>query len=71
MSNYEDNRARQRRLRSSSRDSDIVERVGAFLRFLAGPITYDQGVVDARTKAMERGSRIPGLPEFGLSEGFE
>jgi|TARA_Y100000015_G_scaffold3010_1_gene2817 hypothetical protein len=58
-------------LRSSSRDSDIVERVGAFLRFLAGPITYDQGVVDARTKAMERGSRIPGLPEFGLSEGFE
>jgi len=71
VSNYEDNRARQRRLRSSSRDSDIVERVGAFLRFLAGPITYDQGVVDARTKAMERGSRIPGLPEFGLSEGFE
>ena len=71
MSNYEDNRARQRRLRSSSRDSDIVDRVGAFLRFLAGPITYDQGVVDARTKAMERGSRIPGLPEFGLSEGFE
>ena len=71
MSNYEDNRAKQRRLRSSSRDSDIVDRVGAFLRFLAGPITYDRGVVDARTAAMERGSRITGLPEFGLSEGFE
>tara|TARA_A100001515_G_scaffold131603_1_gene119501 strand:+ start:339 stop:1094 length:756 start_codon:yes stop_codon:yes gene_type:complete len=49
----------------------INERVGGFLRFLFGPVLYNQGVVDARTKAMERGSRIPGLPEFGLSEGFK
>ena len=49
----------------------INERVGGFLRFLFGPLLYNQGVVDARTKAMERGSKIPFLPEFGLSEGFQ
>ena len=51
--------------------SPINERVGGFLRFLFGPALYNQGVVDARTKAMERGSKIPFLPEFGLSEGFQ
>ena len=51
--------------------SPINERVGGFLRFLFGPALYNQGVVDARIKAMERGSKIPFLPEFGLSEGFQ
>ena len=71
MSTYKDNRARQQKLRRSNQDPAVNDRVGAFLRFLAGPITYNQGVVDARIKAMERGSKIPFLPEFGLTEGFQ
>jgi hypothetical protein len=71
VSTYKDNRAKQQRLRRSNTDPAVNDRVGAFLRFLAGPITYNQGVVDARIKAMERGSKIPFLPEFGLTEGFQ
>ena len=71
MSTYKDNRARQQRVRRSNIDPAVNDRVGAFLRFLAGPITYNQGIVDARTKAMERGPKIPFLPEFGLTEGVQ
>lgn len=71
MSTYADNRRRQQRLRGTNQKSPVQDRIGAFLNFLAGPVTYNQGVVDARVKAMERGSKIPFLPEFGLSEGFQ
>lgn len=71
MSTYADNRRRQQRLRGTNQKSPVQDRIGAFLNFLAGPVTYNQDVVDARVKAMERGSKIPFLPEFGLSEGFQ
>ena len=71
MSTYADNRARQQRVRGTNQKSRVQDRVGAFLNFLAGPATYNQGVVDARVKAMERGSKIPFMPEFGLSEGIQ
>lgn len=71
MSTYEDNRLKQKRLRGSDKNSSVQDRIGAFLNLLAGPVTYNQDVVDARVEAMERGSRIPFLPEFGLSEGFQ
>jgi hypothetical protein len=58
-------------LRGTNQKSPVQDRIGAFLNFLAGPLTYNQDVVDARVKAMERGSKIPFLPEFGLSEGFQ
>ena len=71
MSTYADNRRRQQRLRGTNQKSPVQDRIGAFLNFLAGPVTYNQDVVDARVKAMERGSKIPFLPEFGLDEGFQ
>jgi hypothetical protein len=71
VSTYADNRRRQQRLRGTNQKSTVQDRIGAFLNFLAGPVTYNQDVVDARVKAMERGSKIPFLPEFGLSEGFQ
>ena len=71
MSTYADNRRRQQRLRGTNQKSPVQDRIAAFLNFLAGPVTYNQDVVDARVKAMERGSKIPFLPEFGLSEGFQ
>ena len=71
MSTYEDNRLKQKRSRGSDKNPSIQDRIGAFLNFLAGPVKYNQDVVDARVKAMERGSRIPFLPELGLSEAFQ
>jgi len=71
VSTYADNRRRQQRLRGTNQKSPVQDRISAFLNFLAGPVTYNQDVVDARVKAMERGSKIPFLPEFGLSEGFQ
>lgn len=56
----------------------INDRIAPFLRAVGSlnpvtapfviPMTYGKGMMEAALDAQKRGSRIPGLPEFGLSE---
>ena len=81
MSTYADNRRRQRALRGTNQKSPVQDRIAPFLRSVltlnpitapvAIPTLYGQGMLEAALDAQKRGSKIPFLPEFGLSEGFQ
>ena len=55
----------------NDRIAPFLRSVGALNPFTAPfvvPMTYGKGMIEAARDAQKRGSRIPGLPELGLSE---